>query len=134
MKGNSGVPLSPPPYGYIKNPEDPRFWVIDPEAAEVVRRIYQMALTQLSFIDYSRFKATRSSAGFSTLAKLYKISRVFLLSVSCILPLSLIQYSHKPRMIAATECRAHGLTPIISLFLIGVSNQSGLGRLFLFVT
>ena len=44
MKGNSGVPLSPPPYGYIKNPEDPRFWVIDPEAAAVVRRIYQMAL------------------------------------------------------------------------------------------
>ena len=25
MKGNSGVPLSPPPYGYIKNPDDPRF-------------------------------------------------------------------------------------------------------------
>ena len=24
--------------------EDPRFWVIDSEAAEVVRRIYQMAL------------------------------------------------------------------------------------------
>ena len=23
LKGNSGVPLSPPPYGYIKNPEDP---------------------------------------------------------------------------------------------------------------
>ena len=44
MKGNSGVPLSPPPYGYIKNPDDPRFWVIDPEAAEIVRRIYQMAL------------------------------------------------------------------------------------------
>lgn len=44
MKGNSGVPLSPPPYGYIKNQEDPRFWVIDPEAATVVRRIYQMAL------------------------------------------------------------------------------------------
>lgn len=44
MKGNSGVPLSPPPYGYIKNPDDPRFWVIDPDAAEVVRRIYNMAL------------------------------------------------------------------------------------------
>jgi len=44
LKGNSGVPLSPPPYGYLKNPEDPRFWVIDPEAAAVVRRIYQMAL------------------------------------------------------------------------------------------
>lgn len=44
MKGNAGVPLSPPPYGYIKNPDDPRFWVAEPEAAEVVRRIYRMAL------------------------------------------------------------------------------------------
>ncbi len=44
MKGNAGVPLSPPPYGYIKNPDDPRFWVVELEAAEVVRRIYRMAL------------------------------------------------------------------------------------------
>ena len=44
MKGNAGIPLSPPPYGYIKNPDDPRFWVIDPEAAAVVQRIYQMTL------------------------------------------------------------------------------------------
>ena len=44
MKGNAGVPLSPPPYGYIKSPDDPRFWVIEQEAAEVVRRIYRMAL------------------------------------------------------------------------------------------
>lgn len=44
MKGNAGVPLSPPPYGYIKNPDDPRFWVVEPEAAQVVRRIYRMAL------------------------------------------------------------------------------------------
>ena len=44
MKGNAGVPLSPPPYGYIKNPNNPRFWVVEPEAAEVVRRIYRMAL------------------------------------------------------------------------------------------
>ena len=44
MKGNASVPLSPPPYGYIKNPDDPRFWVIEQEAAEVVRRIYRMAL------------------------------------------------------------------------------------------
>ena len=44
MKGNAGVPLSPPPYGYIKNPDDPRFWIVESEAAEVVRRIYCMAL------------------------------------------------------------------------------------------
>ena len=28
----------------IKNPDDPRFWVVDPVAADVVRRIYRMAL------------------------------------------------------------------------------------------
>lgn len=44
MKGNSGVPLSPPPYGYIKNPNDPRFWIVEPEAAAAVQRIYNMAL------------------------------------------------------------------------------------------
>ena len=44
MKGNAGIPLSPPPYGYITNPDDPRFWVVDPVAADVVRRIYRMAL------------------------------------------------------------------------------------------
>ena len=44
MKGNAGIPLSPPPYGYIKNPDDPRFWVVDPVAADVVCRIYRMAL------------------------------------------------------------------------------------------
>ena len=44
MKGNAGIPLSQPPYGYMKNPDDPRFWVIDPEAADVVQRIYRLAL------------------------------------------------------------------------------------------
>ena len=44
MKGNAGIPLSPPPYGYMKKPDDPRFWVIDPDAAEVVRCIYRLAL------------------------------------------------------------------------------------------
>ena len=44
LKGNSGIPLSPPPYGYIKDPDNPKFWIIDPEPAEVVRRIYRMAL------------------------------------------------------------------------------------------
>ena len=51
MKGNAGVPLSPPPYGYIKNPDDPRFWVVEPEAAEVVRRIYRMALEGYGLVE-----------------------------------------------------------------------------------
>ena len=44
LKGNVGVPLSPPPYGHMKNPDDPRFWVVEPETAAVVRRIFQLAL------------------------------------------------------------------------------------------
>ena len=44
LKGNSGIPLSPPPYGYIKNPDNPKFWIIDPEPAAVVRRVYRMTL------------------------------------------------------------------------------------------
>ena len=51
MKGNAGIPLSPPPYGYIKNPDDPRFWVVDPVAADVVRRIYRMALEGYGLVE-----------------------------------------------------------------------------------
>ncbi len=40
VKGNAGEPLSPPPYGYMKNPDNPKRWVIDEEAATVVRKIY----------------------------------------------------------------------------------------------
>ncbi len=44
-KGESGKPLATkPPYGYIKNPSNHNEWLIDDEAAEVVRRIYSMCL------------------------------------------------------------------------------------------
>lgn len=44
IKGSSGEPLGPPPYGYLKNPEDPKKWVIDEEAAMVVRKIASLIL------------------------------------------------------------------------------------------
>jgi len=44
VKGNEGVPLSPPLYGYRLDPDNPKRWVLDPEACEVVRRIYSMTL------------------------------------------------------------------------------------------
>ena len=44
IKGNAGEPLSPPPYGYTKDPENPKHWIIDAEAAAVVKRIYDMSL------------------------------------------------------------------------------------------
>lgn len=44
IRGSTGEPLAPPPYGYIKSPDNPKNWVIDPEAAQVVRDIFKMAL------------------------------------------------------------------------------------------
>jgi DNA invertase Pin-like site-specific DNA recombinase len=44
VKGNSGEPLSAPPYGYMANPDNPKFWVIDPDAAETVHKIFDMAI------------------------------------------------------------------------------------------
>ena len=44
LRGNMGEPLTRPPYGYIKDPENPKRWIIDEEAAEVVRRVYSMCL------------------------------------------------------------------------------------------
>ena len=36
------------PYGYLKNPENPKQWIIDDEAAEVVREIFQLCLKGLN--------------------------------------------------------------------------------------
>ncbi len=44
IKGNAGEPMGQPPYGYIKDPNNPKRWIIDDEAAQVVRRIYSMTL------------------------------------------------------------------------------------------
>ena len=44
-KGNAGKPLcTNPPYGYIKDPEDKNHWIIDEEAAEVVREIFHLCV------------------------------------------------------------------------------------------
>ncbi len=44
LRGNAGEPLSQPPYGYRKDPQDKKKWIIDPEAAEVVKSIFRMCL------------------------------------------------------------------------------------------
>lgn len=44
IKGNAGEPMGQPPYGYIKDPDDPKRWIVDDEAAQIVRRIYRMTL------------------------------------------------------------------------------------------
>ena len=44
LRGNAGEPLSPPPYGYMKSPENNKRWIIDTEAAEVVRRVFRLCI------------------------------------------------------------------------------------------
>ena len=44
-KGESGEHLTAnPPYGYMKDPDDPKRWVVDEEAARVVKRIFNLCL------------------------------------------------------------------------------------------
>ena len=45
VRGNSGEPLGLPPYGYTKDPDNPKRWIIEPEAAAVVRQIYDLFLS-----------------------------------------------------------------------------------------
>lgn len=44
LRGNMGEPLSQPPYGYQKSPENKKKWIIDLEAAEIVKSIFKMCL------------------------------------------------------------------------------------------
>ena len=44
-KGNAGEHLcSNPPYGYVKDPESKKRWIIDSEAAEIVKRIFDLCV------------------------------------------------------------------------------------------
>lgn len=44
-KGMSGIPLTTnPPFGYIKNSDNKKEWIIDEEAAKVVRRIFALCI------------------------------------------------------------------------------------------
>ena len=44
-KGEKGIPLTVNiPYGYQKDPNDPHHWIIDPEAALVVKHIFTMCM------------------------------------------------------------------------------------------
>lgn len=45
-KGESGKPLcTNPPYGYVKDPQDKLHWIIDDEAAEVVKEIFHLCIS-----------------------------------------------------------------------------------------
>lgn len=44
VKGTSGQHLNRPPYGYLEDPMRKGYWIIDPETAPIVKRIFDLAL------------------------------------------------------------------------------------------
>jgi DNA invertase Pin-like site-specific DNA recombinase len=47
-KGKSGEHLNPmPPYGYIKDPENPKKWIVDEEAAAIVQKVFSLCVDGL---------------------------------------------------------------------------------------
>ncbi|MDD3335708.1 MAG: recombinase family protein [Eubacteriales bacterium] len=44
IRGTSGEPMGQPPYGYMKNTDNPKRWIVDEDAARIVRRIYSLTL------------------------------------------------------------------------------------------
>lgn len=61
-KGMSGVPLTTnPPFGYMKNPDNTKEWIVDEEAAKTVRQIFALCVEGL---------------GPTQIAKLLKVAKV----------------------------------------------------------
>lgn len=60
-KGMSGVLLTTnPPFGYMKNPDDKKEWIIDEEAAKTVRQIFALCVERLGPTQIAkRLKATK---------------------------------------------------------------------------
>ena len=55
QKGKSGKPLATHPcFGYIKDPNDKNHWLIDPEAADTVRRVFELAASGVSQLKICR--------------------------------------------------------------------------------
>ena len=44
LRGTSGKHLGSPPYGYRRDPEDKEHWILDEEAAPVVKRIFDLCI------------------------------------------------------------------------------------------
>ena len=55
QKGKSGKPLATHPcFGYVKDPKNKDHWLVDPEAADTVRRIFELAASGMSQLKICR--------------------------------------------------------------------------------
>ena len=79
-KGNSGKHLSTnPPFGYIKDPTDKEKWIIDEEAAETVKRIFQMFVDGMRMPEIAR-KLTEEKVETPQLYNLHRGRKIHRLS------------------------------------------------------
>ncbi len=53
-KSKQGYAIGQPPFGYMRDPENRKRWVIDPEGAEVVRHIYSLRKEGTSINDIAK--------------------------------------------------------------------------------
>jgi hypothetical protein len=44
IRGSLGEPLGQPPYGYLKDPENPKKWIIDEEIAPIIKQIFDYCI------------------------------------------------------------------------------------------
>lgn len=55
QKGKAGKPLAVNPcFGYVKDPSDKNHWIVDSEAADTVRRVFELAASGLSQLQICR--------------------------------------------------------------------------------
>ena len=55
QKGKSGKPLATNPcFGYVKDPGDKNHWIVEPEAADTVRRVFELAASGMSQLKICR--------------------------------------------------------------------------------
>ena len=79
-KGKEGKPItSNPPYGYVKSPDDKNLWLVDEEAAEVVRKIFRLTVEGMGPYQIAKrlmaekvekpsyYQATRQRGNFKTM-------------------------------------------------------------------
>lgn len=60
-KGQSGKPLCVnPPYGYLKSPDDKYQWIVDEEAADVVREIFHLCVSGYGPTQIAKEMSTRN--------------------------------------------------------------------------
>lgn len=79
-KGKDGKPVtSNPPYGYVKSPDDKNLWLVDEEAAEVVKKIFRLTVEGMGPYQIAKrlmaekvekpsyYQATRQRGNFKTM-------------------------------------------------------------------